>query len=75
MFEASPLLIYMGVVAVLFLVPGRAVILALALALALSAARVSQWIGRNSSIGKWQGKVVGTIYIALGLQLALQERR
>jgi threonine/homoserine/homoserine lactone efflux protein len=71
MFEASPLLIYMGVVAVLFLVPGLAVILTLA----LSAARVSQWIGRNSSIGKWQGKVVGGIYIALGLQLALQERR
>lgn len=71
MFEASPLLIYMGVVAVLFLVPGLAVILTLA----LSAARVSQWIGRNSSIGKWQGKVVCGIYIALGLQLALQERR
>ena len=71
MFEASPLSIYMGVVAVLFPVPGAAVILTLA----LSAARVSQWIGRNSSIGKWQGKVVGTIYIAVGLQLALQERR
>lgn len=43
--------------------------------LAVSAARVSQWIGRNSSIGRWQGKIVGGIYIALGLQLALQERK
>ena len=43
--------------------------------LAVCAARVSRWIGRNSAIGKWQGKVIGSIYIALGLQLALQERR
>lgn len=43
--------------------------------LAISAARVSRWIGRNGRIGRWQGKVVGGIYIALGVQLALQERK
>ncbi|MFY0613269.1 MAG: LysE family translocator [Hyphomicrobiaceae bacterium] len=43
--------------------------------LAVCAAGVSKWIGRNSSIGRWQGKAIGSIYIALGLQLALQERR
>ena len=43
--------------------------------LAVCAARVSNWIGRNSGIGRWQGKVVGGIYVALGLQLAFQERR
>lgn len=43
--------------------------------LAVCAAGVSKWIGRNSSIGRWQGKAIGSIYVALGLQLALQERR
>ena len=43
--------------------------------LALCAARISKWIGRHSSIGRWQGKFIGGIYIALGLQLAFQERR
>lgn len=43
--------------------------------LALGAARISKWLGRHSSIGRWQGKFIGGIYIALGLQLAFQERR
>ena len=43
--------------------------------LALAAARISKWIGRHSSIGRWQGKLIGGIYITLGLQLAFQERR
>jgi threonine/homoserine/homoserine lactone efflux protein len=30
---------------------------------------------RNEAIARWQNKVVGGIHIALGLQLALQERR
>jgi hypothetical protein len=32
------------------------------------------WIGRNRGIGRWQGKVVGIIYLGLGAKLALQER-
>ncbi len=43
--------------------------------LAVCAAGVSKWIGRNSNIGRWQGKAIGSIYVALGLQLALQGRR
>jgi threonine/homoserine/homoserine lactone efflux protein len=43
--------------------------------LALGAASVAGWLGRHSAIGKWKGKLVGSIYIALGVQLALQERR
>jgi hypothetical protein len=31
-------------------------------------------IRRNRKIGRWQGRVVGTIYIALGIRLAFQER-
>ncbi|MBR0796757.1 LysE family translocator [Bradyrhizobium jicamae] len=42
--------------------------------LALAAGRISPWIRRNRSIGQWQGRVVGTIYIALGIRLAFQER-
>ncbi|HKJ62517.1 MAG TPA: LysE family translocator [Hyphomicrobiales bacterium] len=43
--------------------------------LAIFAARASGWLNRGSFIAKWQGKLVGSIYIALGLQLALQDRR
>lgn len=42
--------------------------------LALAAARISPWIRRRRSVGRWQGRVVGTIYIALGVRLAFQER-
>ncbi len=41
---------------------------------ALSAARVGNLLRRNAAIWRWQGKVVGAIYLALGLRLALQER-
>jgi threonine/homoserine/homoserine lactone efflux protein len=42
--------------------------------LALAAGRISPWLKRHHSIGRWQGRVVGTIYIALGVRLAFQER-
>ncbi|WOH85017.1 LysE family translocator [Bradyrhizobium sp. BEA-2-5] len=42
--------------------------------LALAAGQISPWIRRHRSIGQWQGRVVGTIYIALGVRLAFQER-
>jgi threonine/homoserine/homoserine lactone efflux protein len=42
--------------------------------LALAAGGVSRWLGRHSRIGRWQGRVVGTIYLALGVRLALEER-
>ncbi|WP_407164723.1 LysE family translocator [Bradyrhizobium sp. ORS 111] len=42
--------------------------------LALAAGQISPWIRRHRSIGRWQGRVVGTIYIALGVRLAFQER-
>lgn len=32
------------------------------------------FLRRNPAVLRWQGKVVGTIYCALGLRLALQER-
>jgi threonine/homoserine/homoserine lactone efflux protein len=42
--------------------------------IALAAGSVSRWLSRHSRIGRWQGRAVGTIYIALGVRLALEER-
>jgi len=41
---------------------------------AVSAGAMGRFLRRNPVILKWQGKVVGGIYCALGLRLALQER-
>lgn len=42
--------------------------------IALIAAPAAGWIGRNRAIGRWQGKVIGSLYIGLGVHLALQQR-
>ena len=42
--------------------------------IALGAGAFARLISRHRGIGKWQGKVVGSIYLALGARLALQER-
>jgi threonine/homoserine/homoserine lactone efflux protein len=41
---------------------------------AVSAGRLGTFLRRNPSVVKWQGKVVGGIYCALGIRLALQQR-
>ncbi len=41
---------------------------------AVSAGRLGAFLRRNPSVVKWQGKVVGGIYCALGVRLALQQR-
>ena len=41
---------------------------------AVSAGRLGNFLRRNPSVVKWQGKVVGGIYCALGVRLALQQR-
>ena len=42
--------------------------------LALAAAPIGRWLGRHRGISRWQGRVVGTIFLGLGIRLALQER-
>jgi threonine/homoserine/homoserine lactone efflux protein len=42
--------------------------------LALAAGGVSRWLKRHRRIGRWQGRAVGTIYVALGVRLAFEER-
>jgi threonine/homoserine/homoserine lactone efflux protein len=41
---------------------------------ALAAGQVSRWLVRHRGIGRWQGRAVGVIFIALGVRLALEER-
>ena len=41
---------------------------------ALAAGRVRHFLLRHPAILRWQGRVVGEIYCALGLRLAFQER-
>jgi threonine/homoserine/homoserine lactone efflux protein len=41
---------------------------------AIAAGEVSRWLARHRRIGRWQGRVVGTIYIILGIRLAMEER-
>lgn len=40
----------------------------------VAAGGLGQFLRRNPAVLRWQGKVAGTIYCALGLRLALQER-
>jgi len=42
--------------------------------IALGAGAFRRLLERNRTLGRWQGKAIGTLYIALGARLALQER-
>lgn len=41
---------------------------------AVSAGSLGNFLRRNPKVLKWQGKIVGSIYCALGIRIALQER-
>jgi threonine/homoserine/homoserine lactone efflux protein len=41
---------------------------------AIGAGRIGSFLRKNSAVARWQGKVVGGIYCALGIRLALQDR-
>lgn len=41
---------------------------------AVGASRLGNLLRRHPAVVRWQGKVVGTIYCAVGVRLALQER-
>lgn len=42
--------------------------------IALAASWVGTWLSNHRRVGRWQGRVVGTVYIAVGVRLALEER-
>jgi threonine/homoserine/homoserine lactone efflux protein len=41
---------------------------------AFGAGSFGRWLARHRNVGRWQGKIVGGIYLGLGVKLALQER-
>lgn len=41
---------------------------------AVGAASLGAWLKRNRNIARWQGKIIGTMYLGLGARLALQDR-
>jgi threonine/homoserine/homoserine lactone efflux protein len=42
--------------------------------LAIGAGSIGGWLSRHRKVGRWRGKVVGAIYLGLGIRLALQEQ-
>ncbi len=42
--------------------------------LALAAGSLGPWLMHHAGIARWQGKVTGSVYIGLGIRLALQPR-
>ncbi|MEO3998025.1 LysE family translocator [Mesorhizobium sp. CAU 1732] len=42
--------------------------------IAFGAGALTGFLRRNAAIWRWQGKVVGAVYLGLGLRLALQQR-
>ncbi|WP_145658300.1 LysE family translocator [Bradyrhizobium stylosanthis] len=42
--------------------------------IALAAGQVAGWLARHRSVGRWQGRIIGAIYVGLGVRMALQQR-
>ena len=87
MIDQTTLVTYLAVLLGFVFIPGPAVLLTLARASssgtqvgiatglgAVAAGGVGRFLRRHPLVLRWQGKVVGTIYCALGLRLALQEK-
>ena len=68
--ERGPAVIQFGVLGLIFVAAGAAYTAIIALA----AGSLGPWLARHRRIGRWQGKIVGGVYLGLGLRLALQER-
>jgi threonine/homoserine/homoserine lactone efflux protein len=68
--ENGPIFLQLTILGVILVVLG----LISTLFFAIGAGSVGGFLRRNPTILKWQGKVVGSIFCALGLRLALQER-
>lgn len=68
--ENGPVVIQLSILGVLFAFIG----FFSTIVFAVSAGGLGNFLRRNPRVLKWQGKVVGCIYCALGLRLALQER-
>lgn len=75
MIEPTVLVTYSLIVLGFVFIPGPATLLTVARATTSGAGiTVGDFLRRNPTVLKWQGKVVGSIYCALGVRLAMQER-
>lgn len=43
--------------------------------IALIAGSLSEWLSKNQTMARWQGKVIGFVYFGLGLHMALQSQK
>lgn len=68
--ENGSVLVQLSLLGVLFVLLG----LSSTVVFAVGAGGLGRFLRRNPAVLRWQGKVVGGIYCALGLRLALQER-
>ncbi|RUW62370.1 LysE family translocator [Mesorhizobium sp. M7A.F.Ca.US.008.03.1.1] len=68
--ENGTVMLQMAALGAIFVVLG----LSSTVVFAVSAGRLGTFLSRNPSVLRWQGKVVGGIYCALGVRLALQQR-
>jgi len=68
--ENGTVMLQLAVLGIVFVVLG----LFSTVVFAVSAGRLGRFLRRNPTVLKWQGKVVGGIYCALGVRLALQQR-
>jgi len=68
--ENGTVMLQLAVLGIVFVVLG----LFSTIVFAVSAGRLGSFLRRNPTVLKWQGKVVGGIYCALGVRLALQQR-
>ncbi|BAB54063.1 LysE family translocator [Mesorhizobium japonicum] len=68
--ENGTVMLQLAVLGIVFVVLG----LFSTVVFAVSAGRLGSFLRRNPTVLKWQGKVVGGIYCALGVRLALQQR-
>ncbi len=65
--ESGPAVIQFAVLGLVFVMSGAAY----TSLIALGAGPLGQWLARHRSIGRWQGRVVGGVYLGLGVKLAL----
>ncbi|MGY4501721.1 threonine/homoserine/homoserine lactone efflux protein [Bradyrhizobium sp. GM24.11] len=42
--------------------------------IALAAGQIGRWLAGHSGVGRWQGRILGAIYLGLGIRMALQQR-
>lgn len=68
--ENGSVMLQLSVLGIVFVLLG----LVSTIVFALSAGQLGNFLRRNPIVLKWQGKVVGSIYCALGVRLAFQER-